>query len=195
MPANNLTGSSPAATRAQLLHLGTGTLGAGAIVRLGDGTATPLTISSTGISAPEILVGAVAVKPAVWKRLTASVLATDATLVALSELSFTPENAAIYELELLLIVTSASTIGGAQITNTGGAGTLYLGDPQSSLAITATGGSYSPTSSPVAGTWVLQLKGVFIASSTAALTFSIKSDSTDDVTALTGSFLRATKIS
>lgn len=195
MPANNLTGSSPAATRAQLLHLGTGTLGAGAIVRLGDGTATPLTISSTGISAPEILVGTVAVKPAVWKRLTASVLATDTTQVALAELSFTPENAAIYELELLLIVTSASTIGGAQITNTGGAGTLYLGDPQSSLAITATGGSYSPTSSPVAGTWVLQLKGVFIASSTAALTFSIKSDSTDDVTALTGSFLRATKIS
>ena len=31
MPANNLTGSSPAATRAQLLHLGTGTPGAATI--------------------------------------------------------------------------------------------------------------------------------------------------------------------
>ena len=196
MASNTLTANSPSSTYAQILHIGTGTLGAGAVVRTGDGTATPLTISSTGISAPEISVGTVVIKPAVWKRLTASVAATDTTPVALTELSFTPENSAVYELELLLVVTSAATAGAAQITNTGGAGTLYLGDPQSATAaITATGGSYSPTTSPVAGTWMLQLKGVFIASSTAALTFSIKSDDTNDVTALAGSYLRATKIS
>ena len=196
MSANNLTGSSPAATRAQLLHIGTGVLASGAVVRLGDGTATALTVSDVGIAAPVVSVGEVAVKPSVWKRLTSSVVATNTTPVALTELSFTPENSAVYELEMLLIVTSAATTGGAQIANTGGAGTLYLGAPQSATAaITATGGSYSPTSSPVAGTWILQLKGVFIASSTAALTFSINSDSTDDVTALTGSFLSVTKIS
>ena len=195
MPANQLTGSSPAATRAQLLHIGTGTLAAGAVVRLGDGTATPLTISATGISAPEISVGAVVIKPAVWSRLTSSVVATDTTPVALTELSFTPQNSAVYEVELLLIVTSAATAGAAQVTNTGGAGSLYLMDPNSSAGITATGGSYAPTTSPVAGTWVLLLKGVFIASSTAPLTFSIKSDDTNDVTALTGSYLRVTKIS
>lgn len=52
MASNTLSGAgvSPANTKNQLLHIGTGTLGAGAIVRLGDGTATPLTISSAGIS-------------------------------------------------------------------------------------------------------------------------------------------------
>ena len=52
MPANSLTGSSLSSTYTQLLHCGTGTLAAGFVVRLGDGTASPLTISSTGISAP-----------------------------------------------------------------------------------------------------------------------------------------------
>jgi hypothetical protein len=54
MPANSLTGSSLSSTYTQLLHCGTGTLAAGFAVRLGDGTASPLTISSTGISAPTV---------------------------------------------------------------------------------------------------------------------------------------------
>jgi hypothetical protein len=203
MSSNTLSGAgvSPANTKNQLLHIGTGTLGAGAVVRLGDGTATPLTISSAGISvagsiaATSMSIDGVAVKPSVWKRLTANVLATDTTLVALPELSFTPANSAVYEVELLLIITSANVAGAAQITNTGGAGTLYLLDPQTALGIVATGGSYSPTTSPVAGTWALMLKGIFIASSTADLAFSLKSDDTNDVTALTGSYLRVTKIS
>lgn len=201
MSSNTLTGVSPAATRQQLLHIGTGTLGAGAVVRLGDGTSTPLTISSAGISvagsiaATSMTINSVAVKPSIWKRLTGNILATDTTPVALTELDFTPENSAVYEVELLLIVTSAATAGAAQITNTGGAGTLYLLDPQTALGIVATGGSYSPTTSPVAGTWALMLKGIFIASSTASLAFAIKSDDTNDVTALTGSYLRVTKIS
>lgn len=203
MSSNTLSGAgvSPANTKDQLLHIGTGTLGAGAVVRLGDGTATPLTISITGISvggsiaATSMTINSVAVKPSVWKRLTGNILATDTTPVALTELAFTPENDATYEVELLLIITSAATAGAAQIVNTGGAGTLYLLDPQTALGIVATGGSYSPTTSPVAGTWALMLKGVFIASSTADLGFSLKSDDTNDVTALTGSYLRVTKIS
>jgi hypothetical protein len=203
MSSNTLSGAgvSPANTKDQLLHIGTGTLGAGGVVRLGDGTATPLTLSSTGISvagsiaATTLAIGGVNVKPAQWKRLTGNVLATDTTPVALTELDFTPENGAAYEVELMLIVTSAATAGAAQITNTGGAGTLYLLDPQTALGIVATGGSYSPTTSPVAGTWALMLKGIFIASSTANLAFALKSDDTNDVTALTGSYLRVTKIS
>lgn len=201
MASNTLTGVSPASTRQQLLHIGTGTLGAGAVVRLGDGTSTPLTISSAGISvagsiaATSLTISGVTVKPAQWKRLTGNILATDTTPVALTELDFTPENGAAYEVELMLIVTSAATAGAAQITNTGGAGTLYLLDPQTALGIVATGGSYSPTTSPVAGTWALMLKGIFVASSTASLAFAIKSDDTNDVTALTGSYLRVTKIS
>lgn len=52
MASNSLSGAgvSPANTKDQLLHIGTGTLGAGAVVRLGNGTATPLTISSGGVS-------------------------------------------------------------------------------------------------------------------------------------------------
>ena len=203
MASNTLSGAGVtlANTKAQLLHIGTGTLGAGAVVRLGDGTATPLTISSAGISvagsiaATSLTISGVTVKPAQWKRLTGNILATDTTPVALTELDFTPENGAAYEVELMLIVTSAATAGAAQITNTGGAGTLYLLDPQTALGIVATGGSYSPTTSPVAGTWALMLKGIFIASSTANLAFAIKSDDTNDVTALTGSYLRVTKIS
>jgi hypothetical protein len=52
MSSNTLSGVSPASTFDQLLHCGTGTLAAGFTVRLGDGTASPLTISSTGISSP-----------------------------------------------------------------------------------------------------------------------------------------------
>ena len=47
MPANNLTGSSPAATRAQLLHLGTGTTGV-AVIRDGAGNATVAEFVSGG---------------------------------------------------------------------------------------------------------------------------------------------------
>lgn len=57
MPASNsLTGNSPAATASQILHCGTGSLaGAGFVVRLGDGTATPLTISAAGISTTNVV--------------------------------------------------------------------------------------------------------------------------------------------
>jgi hypothetical protein len=198
--SNTLTGFSPAATRGQLLHIGSGVLATGAIVRLGDGTATPLTISSTGLavdgslSATTMSLGGVPLKAPVWKRLTADILATDTNNVALNELDFTPENGAVYEVELMVIGLAAATAGALQIVNTGGAGTLVLMDSATALGISATGGSYAPTTSPVAGTFVVLLKGIFIASSTANLTFAIKSDDTNDVTAKIGTYLRATKL-
>jgi hypothetical protein len=211
MALPSFTGLSPAATRAYILHISNASL-TSAPVYAGDGRATPLTFTTAGISIAgdvaattltltgaaivpgTLTLGGLTVRPAVWKTLTGNVLATDTTAVALTELSFTPVSGATYEVEMMLIVTSAATAGAAQITNTGGAGTLYLLDPQTALGITATGGSYLPTTSPVAGTWALLLKGVFIASSTAALTFAIKSDDTNDVTALIGSYLRVTRI-
>ena len=50
MASNNLTGTSPSATLNQLLHIGVGTLSAGCPVRLGDGSATCLTLATTGIT-------------------------------------------------------------------------------------------------------------------------------------------------
>jgi len=50
MPTNSLAGAAPSAFFPQLLHIGTGTLGAGAQLRLGDGTRTSLTLSSAGIA-------------------------------------------------------------------------------------------------------------------------------------------------
>lgn len=218
MPASDsLTGNNPAATYAQLLHIGTGTASV-SVIRTGTGTATALELVTggvkvnggltvtSGVSASTLSVsGPAAVasltvngspyKAPTWTRLTANVVATDTTNVALTPLSFTPETGAVYEVEMMLIITSAATTGGAQIQNTGGAGTLYLLEPSAALGITATGGSYLLTTSPVAGTWALLLKGIFIASSTASLTFSLRSDDTNDVTALTGSYLRMTKIS
>ena len=208
MASNTLSGAgvSPSNTKAQLLHIGTGNLAAGAVVRLGDGTATPITISSSGISvsgsitantltvSQTITLAGVPVRPTVWKVLTGNVVATDTTPVALADLNFTPENGAKYAFEMVLPITSAATAGAAQIVNTGGSGTLILADPQTAFGITATGGSYAPTTSPVAGTWVLVLKGIFIASSTSDITFALKSDDTNDVTALLGGYVTYTKL-
>lgn len=52
MPYNNLhdAGATPAGTVSQLLHIGTGTLAGGAVIRLGDGSSTILTLSTTGLT-------------------------------------------------------------------------------------------------------------------------------------------------
>ena len=50
MSSNSLASASPASTVGQLLHIGTGTLAAGAPLRLGDGSATILTLSTTGLT-------------------------------------------------------------------------------------------------------------------------------------------------
>jgi hypothetical protein len=48
MATNSLTGAAPSAFYPQLIHIGAGTLSGGATLRLGDGTATPLSLSTAG---------------------------------------------------------------------------------------------------------------------------------------------------
>ena len=211
MSANNLTGSSPAATRAQLLHIGTGTAAA-ATVRTGDGTATVMelvtgglkingTLNVTGaatIDGALTVVGALtALGVPVIKRLTSDVTASTTTPVAMTELDFTPVSGAVYLVEMALIATSVSTSAGVQIVNTGGAGTLTMADPSSVFSISAIGGTYAATSAPVAtNNFGILLQGIFTASSTAALQFQLKSDlAANAVVAKAGSFLKITRVS
>lgn len=79
MATNNLAGSSPANTYTQLLHCGTGTLAAGFSVRLGDGTATPLTISPTGISAATVAATTSITTPLINATTVAATTATAST--------------------------------------------------------------------------------------------------------------------
>ena len=113
----------------------------------------------------------------VFARMTADVTASTTTAVALPTLSFIPVSGAVYEVEIMLVAQSAATTTGVQIVNTGGAGTLVLVDPASAFSITAPAGTYAPTASPVANAnFGILLKGFFAASSTAELTFSVKSE-------------------
>jgi hypothetical protein len=50
MATISLTGAAPSAFYTQLIHTGTGTLAGGATLRLGDGTATCLTLSTAGLA-------------------------------------------------------------------------------------------------------------------------------------------------
>jgi len=205
MSANNLTGSSPAATRAQLLHIGTGTPGA-ATIRAGDGTATVAEFVAGGFKVNGTLevTGAMTVLGAlnalgvpVIKRLTADVTATTTTQVAISAFDFTPVSGAVYLVEMSLIATSAATTTGVQLVNAGGAGTLTMADPGSVFSITAIGGTYAATSAPVAtNPFGIQLSGVFVASSTAVFCFDVKSEvAASTVVLKAGSFLKITRVS
>mgnify|MGYP007083859131 CR=1 FL=1 len=205
MPANNLTGSSPAATRAQLLHLGTGTPGA-ATIRAGDGTATAISFVTGGfkvtgtfeVTGAMVVGGAItALGVPVIKRVTSDVTAATTTQVAITELDFTPVSGAVYLLEMALIATSAATTTGVQIVNTGGAGTLAMAEPTSAFSISAIGGTYAATGAPVAtNNFGILLQGVFTASSTAALQFQVKSEvAASAVVIKAGSVLQITRIS
>jgi hypothetical protein len=129
--------------------------------------------------------------------MTADVTAATTTEVALSELTFTPVSGAVYEVELALAATSVATTTGVQIVNTGGAGTLILVESPTAFAITAPGGTYAATSSPVITTpFGILLKGIFAPSSTAPLTFTVKSEvAASSVSVKAGSFLKITRIS
>lgn len=208
---NNLTGSSPSATRAQLLHIGTGTTGV-AVIRDGAGNATVAEFVAGGfkvngtlnVTGAVTLDGALTVTGAltalgvpVIKRLTSDVTAATTTQVAMTELDFTPVSGAVYLVEMALIATSAATTTGVQIVNTGGAGTLTMAQPDSAFSISAIGGTYAATSAPVAtNNFGILLQGIFTASSTAALQFQIKSEvASSAVVAKAGSVLQITRIS
>jgi hypothetical protein len=98
---------------------------------------------------------------------------------------------------MALIATSAATTTGVQIVNTGGAGTLAMAEPTSAFSISAIGGTYAATASPVANNnFGILLKGIFAPSSTAPLTFTVKSEvASSAVSIKAGSFLKITRIS
>jgi hypothetical protein len=211
MAANTLTSNSISSTYTQILHIGTGTAGV-ATVRTGDGTTTVLefvsggakvngTFNATGaltVGGTLTVTGAItALGVPVYARLTSDVTASTTTEVALSALTFTPVSGAIYEVEMALIATSAATTTGVQIVNTGGAGTLAMAEPISAFSISAIGGTYAATAAPVANNnFGILLKGIFAPSSTAPLTFTVKSESASSAVSIKAdSFLKITRIS
>lgn len=208
MASNTLSGAgvSPANTKDQLLHIGIGTLGAGAVVRLGNGTATPLTISSAGISVEGALNvsgdvtigGSVTAKGVpVFRRLTADVTAPTTTQVNIANFDFVPVNGAVYQVEMSLIATSAATTTGVQIVNSGGSGSLVMAEPGTALGISAIGGTYASLNSPSSSSpFGIRLAGVFVAGSTDTLKFDVKSEIASSAVAIkAGSVLKITRIS
>jgi hypothetical protein len=199
MSANNLNGQTPANTYTQMLHIGTGTTEA-AVIRDGAGNATVAEFVSGGfkINGELTVTGALtALGVPVILRVTSNVTAATTTQVALTELDFTPVSGAVYLLEMALIATSAATTTGVQLVNTGGAGTLAMAEPNSAFSISAIGGTYAATSAPVAtNNFGISLSGVFTASSTAPLTFTVKSEvASSQVVIKTGSFMKITRVS
>lgn len=179
------------------LHSSGVSLATGFRASLGDGTATHLWLDSNGIGTTGTFThDGMIVTPSRCQRLTATVSNSTTTEANLPGLAFTPVSGAAYAVDLTLVATSAATTTGVQITNTGGAGTLYLCEPATALGIVATGGSYSPTSAPVASTaFVITLRGVFVAGSAAPLTFAVKSEvASSSVSILAGSHARYTKM-
>lgn len=205
MASNTLSSQSISSTYTQILHIGTGTAGA-ATVRTGDGTATVLnfvmggakingTFEVTGTMKVGGQIDAIGVP--VFRRLTADVSAPTNTNVDITAFNFAPVSGAVYMVEMNLIAQSAATTTGVQIVNTSGAGTLVMADPTSSYSITATGGTYAAISAPAANTnYGIQLIGTFAASSTATLSFAVKSEiASSAVTLKAGSVLKITRIS
>lgn len=147
MPASNsLTANNPAETYLQLLHIGTGVVASGCTVRTGNGTATPLSFTSSGgVASAAGLEAATTIKfngmthtregtaarTITWKDWSGTpsvvlnaVKAADqtnstVTPAAVSAFSITLEANAVYEFEAVLLATAAATTTGVQIQLTG----------------------------------------------------------------------------
>ena len=130
MSSNTLSGAgiSPANTKAQLLHIGTGNLAAGAVVKLGDGTSTPLTISAAGISVD----GAVAAT---------SVTATNMTTTGLTVTNVTAGGGGTLTLTGGLTLSGKLVFTGIQALS--GAGAVNVTD--ATTLFTSTGASQALT--------------------------------------------------
>jgi hypothetical protein len=215
MPAS-LTSNSISGTYLQLLHIGDGTPGV-ARVKSGNGTDTSLefvsggtkvngTLQATGnatLSGTLAVTGAATFSGAVaglgipvFRHVTADVTAATTTEVAIAAFDFVPVSGAVYAVEMNLIARTLATTTGVQITNSGGAGTLLLVMDGSAFEMTI-GSTLANTSSPSASVaFGIRLFGVFTASSTAALAFSLKSEvAASAVTVKAGSILKITRIS
>lgn len=206
MPTS-LTGTSPANTFERLLHLDEN-----GIVRLGDGTLTPLWLTGplTVVLAGNVIVegdltvkgGFVGIGAAKGSRLTTDVTATTNTPIPLTELNIDLlDITAVYSVKLALIATSTATTTGVQITNTNSAGQmeLVLAEQGTTLGISAAGGTYAATSAPSAGApFGILLHGIMKNRTgfPRALSFEVKSEvAGSSVTIKAGSFVQITRIS
>ena len=201
MSVNNLTGSSPAATRAQLLHIGTGTADT-FTMRLGDGTATPLVITPEKINYGSVGV----ISPSLLAVVNADVtgIYTSATNVPLTWINGSVLTAGKWLVEAKLLTWSAATTTGARMRLYGPSGqTSYMAGDWSlsnilATAVYAWGADFLPASAPVANTpFLTQFTGVVAMASNGATapTIDLWSEvSASDVKILAGSVLRFTKI-
>ncbi len=128
--SNTLTGVSPASTRQQLLHIGTGSLAANSPVRLGDGSATKLSLHTGGIGVDGIKLSRAAgsaerevvfpdhagtVGLHIEAVKTSDQTNDTVTAAAITALSATLAASSIYEFEAILLCKSAATTTGVQL--------------------------------------------------------------------------------
>ena len=198
LAAKKLGGSDQAF--AWLLHMSGTSLATGGMVSQGNGNDSMLYLSSTGVGIKSAggfvativsqatatrtvnladYAGALYPETRIYLGSTKSVSSTTADPIA--SFGFTPEINATYEIILELIATAAATTTGVQLTVTGpavGAG-LTLVQDNAALSVVAIGGSYSPTSSPVATTpFGIVLRGIFTTGGAVSADFglSLKSE-------------------
>lgn len=219
---NDLTGSTPAATRAQLLHIGAGSLAAKSPIRLGDGTPTKLGLSANGVMVGDvelIPMGSTArqqklqdvdgvLHPTLRARLTGATNASNSTVTAAS-VGLTWEDsddllAGTYAIRASIICKSAATTTGVRLRLDGPSGqtSTFVGvwaqgiTTLTNVAAWATG--FEPTSAPVAATPFLQTFEGFVTLSADALsvpTLMLYSEvAASNVEVLPGSFVEFTKI-
>jgi hypothetical protein len=138
MSSNSLSGAgvSPANTKAQLIHIGTGTVGGTYTLRLGDGTTLPIGMTPTGIAVETLGLGttfktnlstlatadrAVALAdtagtlyPETAKILLNTVNTATATTTTsdLTDLDFTPVANGVYQMQGMFLVRSNNTTVG-----------------------------------------------------------------------------------
>jgi hypothetical protein len=185
---------------AWLLHMSGTSLATGGQVSLGNGNDSPLYLSSTGVGIKSaggfvatIISQATAARtvnladytgslyPETRIYLAATKTVSSTTASAIASFGFTPEINATYEIILELIATSVATTTGVQLTVTGPASgaTLTLVQDNTALSVEAIGGSYSPTSAPVATTpFGIVLRGILTTGGTVSADFglSLKSE-------------------
>lgn len=150
MSSNTLSGAgvTPANTKAQLIHIGTGIPGGSYTLRLGDGTALPVSMTSTGMEMQSLGIGSTfkstlttaataaravvladaagTLYPQTTRVLTATVNTATATTTTsdLTDLDFTALANGLYEVEGSLIVRSNNTTVGYTIRINGPTTTL-----------------------------------------------------------------------
>lgn len=147
MASNTLSGAgvSPANTKAQLLHIGTGTAAAGAI-RTGDGTATVLELVAGGFKVAGTLeatgtfksggltltpaLGATTedgiIEPVRVAKVAADVSNATVTLAAVTGLSLPVVANGLYQIDAIIPTQSAATTTGARFQIDGPTGITWL---------------------------------------------------------------------